>query len=99
MAFILMNLGCRLRDDEPNAFAAYLRERLNDHGAFCDEARFPQRLNDYAQQFRNRAMHAGELTVEDCKAARDYLFEEPVRLLVYLAEALDPSQDAGGAVM
>jgi hypothetical protein len=88
MGFILMHVGCRLRHEEPNAFAAYLRQRLSDHDAFCDDVRFPQRLIDYAAQFRNRAMHVDELTADDCKAARDYLFEEPVRLLVYLGEVL-----------
>lgn len=88
MAFILMHVGCRLRDVEPNAFAAYLRDRLTDYAVFCDEACFPARLNDYVQRFRNRAMHVGELSADECKAARDYLFEEPVQLLVYLAKAL-----------
>ena len=45
-------------------------------------------LADYTQKYRNRAMHAGSISQEDCKAARDYLFEEPVRLLLYLAEVL-----------
>ena len=97
MAFLLLNVGCRLRDAEPNAFAAYLRSRLVDLDAFC-EARFPQQLLDYTQQFRNRAMHAGDLTAGDCKAARDYLFEEPVRLMVYLGEVLlAPTNELGTA--
>jgi hypothetical protein len=37
MAFILMNIGCRLRDEEPNAFAQYLRERLVDFDWFCNK--------------------------------------------------------------
>lgn len=88
MAFILMNVGCRLRDEEPNAFSRYLRSVLKDHSSFCDDVRFPQRLHDYAQRYRNRAMHVDELSAAECKAARDFLFEEPVRLLLYLSEAL-----------
>jgi hypothetical protein len=88
MAYVLENVGCRLRDDKPNAFARYLRERLVDHINWCDEAGFPHRVLDYTKCYRNRADHPGELSAADCKEARDYLFEEPVRLLLYLTESL-----------
>jgi hypothetical protein len=87
MAWVLLNVGCKLRDAEPNSFAAYLRERLVDYDAFCRD-KFPGRLLDYAERYRNAAMHVGDVSAEDCKAARDHLFEEPVRLLLYLTEAV-----------
>jgi hypothetical protein len=90
MAFVLMNVGCRLRDEEPNAFAFYLRYRLANHAQFCDDAVLPQRLLEYSENYCNRAMHVHDLTAGDCKAARDYLIEEPTRPLLYLTEALRP---------
>jgi hypothetical protein len=88
MAWVLTNVGCLLRDDKPNAFARYLRERLVDNIDWCDEAGFPQRVRDYTKCYRNRADHPGELSAADCKEARDYLFEEPAGLLLYLTESL-----------
>jgi hypothetical protein len=54
----------------------------------ADDAGFPQRLLEYAENVRNRAMHVDDLTLDDCKVARDYLFEEPVRLLLDMTSAL-----------
>jgi hypothetical protein len=91
MAFVLMNVGCRLRGEEPNAFASYLGSWLVDHDDWCTGSRFPRLLARYAELFRNRAMHVDDLSTTDCAAARKYLFEEPVRLLLQLVEALQPS--------
>jgi hypothetical protein len=33
-------------------------------------------------------MHVEDLSAEECRAARDYLFNEPVRLLLVLLEAV-----------
>jgi hypothetical protein len=46
---------------------------------FCDVLRVPQRLNEYAQRSCNRAAHVGELTAQDCKAARDYRSSARIR--------------------
>jgi hypothetical protein len=87
MGWVLLNVGYKLRDAEPNSFAAHLRQRLVDYDAFYRD-KFPRRLLDYADKYRNAAMHVGDVSAEDCKAARDHLFEEPVRLLLYLTEAV-----------
>jgi hypothetical protein len=87
MGWVLLNVGCKLGDAEPNSFAAHLRERLVDYDAFCRD-KFARRLLDYAERYRNAAMHVGDVSAEDCKDARDHLFEEPVRLLLYLTEAV-----------
>jgi hypothetical protein len=89
MGWVLLNVGCKLRDAQPNSFATHLSERLADYDAFCRD-KFPGRLLDYATKYRNAAMHPGDVSAEDCKAARDHLFEEPVRLLLYLTEAVSP---------
>jgi hypothetical protein len=88
MAFVLMNVGCRLHDNEPNAFARYLRERLVGHAQFCGRRGVPAASTGVRGDFRNRAMHVDDLTLDDCKVARDYLFEEPVRLLLDMTSAL-----------
>jgi hypothetical protein len=43
-------------------------------------SRFPQLLARYEELFRDRAMHFDDLSTTDCAAARQHLFEEPVRL-------------------
>ena len=80
--------GVQLREQEPNAFASYLRGRFRDFDGFCDEAQFPQRLTEFAEEFRNRAMHAEDLSAEECTDARNFLLNEPTRLLLKLAEEL-----------
>lgn len=86
MAFILMHVGCRLRHVTPNAFAVYLQRRISDFDLFCRE--FPTALLDYTEVYRNPAMHIGELTAAECRAARGYLLDEPVHLLISLCEWL-----------
>lgn len=87
MGWVLLNVGYKLRDAQPNSFVRYLRVHLADYDAFFGD-KFPRRLLDYAERYRNAAMHVGDVSAEDCKAARDHLFEEPVRLLLYLTEAV-----------
>jgi len=92
MAFVLMNVGCRLRNEEANAFSAYLQRHLTDYTGFCDDVKFPQLLDRYANEYRNKAMHTDEISSAQCIEARRFLLEEPNRLLAYLAEIVrDPS--------
>ncbi len=86
MAFCLRNVGCRMRHVKPNGFAQYLASRLSSIDIFCDGYGFPQRLMKYVQEYRNKSAHVSRLSKDECMAARAYLLEEPVQLLVALEE-------------
>ena len=91
MGFCLLNLGCKLRHAEDNAFGSYLAERFIGLGRFCDEEKWPARLRSYTAKFRNRAAHVDRLTLQECIEARAYLLDEPTLLLVSLLRALRPA--------
>lgn len=93
MAQCLKNLGCGGRQQGPRELAAFLRETLQDLDGFCDATRFPRRLSKYVAKFRNAAAHVDGLGAEECRAARAFLLEEPVRLLLTLAEATTPGTE------
>jgi hypothetical protein len=88
MAFSLLNVGCRLRGSEENGFARFLRQQVVSRDAFCDVSRFPQRLIEYVFEYRNKSAHVAKLSKAACLAARAFLLEEPVRLLILLEESL-----------
>lgn len=88
MSYCLRNIGCKMREVEPNVFAHFLTAQLVSHAAFCDEARFPQQLQKYVVKYRNQAAHVERLTREDCEGARAFLLDEPVRLLMTLTRSL-----------
>jgi hypothetical protein len=87
-SYVLQNVGCRLRDATPNAFADFLYSRLHDRDAFCDEDKFPSRVQKYVMKYRNAAAHVERLSAEDCEGARAYLLEEPIQLLLTLARSV-----------
>jgi hypothetical protein len=83
MAACLGNLACR--EASAGGFATYLSTRLSDMDRFCD-LRYPKWLTKFAVGYRNRAAHISSLSHEDCEKARDYLLEQPRRLLLTLVE-------------
>ena len=91
MAFCLLNLGCRMRQVAENGFAEFLRTNIGDLVAFCDDYRFPKRLIEYVTDFRNKSAHVAKLSKDDCMAARAFLLEEPIQLLILLEKFLRPS--------
>ena len=90
MAFCLLNLGCKMRMVEQNEFAEFLETRVYDLDIFCDDHKFPGRLIEYAQEYRNKSAHVAKLSKDACMAARAFLLEEPIRLLILLEELLRP---------
>jgi hypothetical protein len=88
MAFCLLNLGCKARNVEENGFTEFLRTRLLDLDRFCDGDKFPGRLIEYSREYRNKSAHVEKLSKDACIAARAFLLEEPIRLLILLEEAL-----------
>jgi hypothetical protein len=86
MAFCIRNVGWRLRGAENNGFATFLTKGLSNLDHLCDRYDFPGRLLRYVEEYRNRAAHVSRLTKQDCVAARAYLLEEPIRLLLVLEE-------------
>jgi hypothetical protein len=91
MAFCLLNLGCRMRQVAENGFAEFLRANIDDLAAFCDHDKFPKRLIEYVTDFRNKSAHVAKLSKDDCMAARAFLLEEPIQLLILLEKFLRPS--------
>lgn len=77
-----------MRHVKPNGFAQYLASRLSSIDIFCDGYGFPQRLMKYVQEYRNKSAHVSRLSKDECMAARAYLLEEPVQLLVALEEMM-----------
>ncbi len=92
MAFCLLNLGCKARHADQNGFAEFLRTRLLNSEAFCDRDKFPGRLIEYSREYRNKSAHVGRLTKDACMAARAFLLEEPIQLLILLERALIVSE-------
>jgi hypothetical protein len=90
MAFCLLNVGCKLRNSENNGFVQFLRTIFVDIETLCNEKKIPARIIKYTEDFRNRAAHVIRLTREECLEARAFLLEEPIRLLLALAEAYKP---------
>jgi hypothetical protein len=88
MAFCLLNLGCKARNTDENGFAEFLRTMLLDLGAFCDDYEFPGRLIEYVREYRNKSAHVAKLSKDECMAARAFLLEEPIELLILLEKAL-----------
>jgi hypothetical protein len=88
MAFCLLNLGCKTRSADQNGFAEFLRTRLHDLEAFCDIHKFPGRLIEYVQEYRNKSAHVAKLSKDACMAARAFLLEEPIQLLILLEKEL-----------
>jgi len=88
MAHCLRNLGWRLRCDERNGFAEFLRATVGDLEAFCEQRKFPGRLIEYVEKFRNKSAHIAKLSKEDCMSARAFLLDEPIRLLLVLEESV-----------
>jgi hypothetical protein len=88
MAFCLLNLGCKTRSVDQNGFAEFLRTRLQDLEAFCDDHKFPGRLIEYVREYRNKSAHVAKLSKDECMAARAFLLEEPIQLLILLEKAL-----------
>jgi len=88
MAFCLLNLGCKMRNVQKSGFAEFLRSRVSNLEAFCEERKFPGRLIEYVREYRNKSAHVARLSKETCMAARAFLLEEPVRLLIVLEESL-----------
>jgi hypothetical protein len=96
MAFCLLNLGCKIRGAEQNGFAEFLRSKFTNLDAFCGDHKFPGRLIEYAQDYRNKSAHVAKLSKDACLAARAFLLEEPIRLLILLEEFLRASGSAAG---
>jgi len=88
MAFCLKNVGCRMSGVTGNAFAQFLARIVGDLDHFCNAEQFPSRVIKYVQEFRNKSAHVAKLSKDDCMAARAYLLEEPVLLLVRLENIL-----------
>lgn len=88
MSYCLKNVACRLRAAEGNGFATYLSDQLVDVDEFCDQRRFPKHLEKYVMKYRNAAAHVAHLSAEECEAARAYLLEQPVELLITLASSV-----------
>jgi hypothetical protein len=86
IAYFLANVGGKLADAPENDFAAFLSRRLHNREQFCRE--FPPKLHRYIGRYRNRAAHIEEISREEAASARAYLLDEPMRLLVELAESL-----------
>jgi len=91
MAFCLLNLGCKMRKVEQNGFAEFLQIKVYNLHVFCDDHKFPGRLIEYAQEYRNKSAHVAKLSKDACMAARAFLLEEPIRLLILLEEFLRSS--------
>ena len=87
MAFCLLNLGCKARNAEENGFTEFLRTRLVDLDRFCDAEQFPGRLIEYSREYRNKSAHVERLSKDACMAARAFLLEEPIRLLILSRKA------------
>jgi hypothetical protein len=94
MAFCLLNLGCRMRQVPENGFAEFLQANIHDLAAFCDHHRFPKRLIEYVTDYRNKSAHVAKLSKDECIAARAFLLEEPIQLLIILERFLRPSDSA-----
>jgi len=92
MAFCLLNLGCKMRRAEQNGFREFLQTKVYNLDVFCDDHKFPGRLIEYTQEYRNKSAHVAKLSKDVCMAARAFLLEEPVRLLMLLEENLRPSE-------
>jgi hypothetical protein len=88
MAFCLRNVGCRMVGVAGNGFARFLARTVGDLEQFCNDEQFPSRVIKYVQEFRNKSAHVARLSKEECIAARAYLLEEPVLLLVRLESIL-----------
>lgn len=88
MAFCLLNLGCKMRRTEQNGFAEFLQTKVSNRDVFCDDHKFPGRLIEYAQEYRNKSAHVAKLSKDACMSARAFLLEEPIRLLILLEEFL-----------
>jgi hypothetical protein len=91
MARCLLNVGHRFGDMPDNTFLLFLRSRMIDPDQFCRD--FPKKLNSYIDRFRNRAAHIDHISESDVHEARAFLLEEPLRLLVWLAEAIKADTD------
>jgi hypothetical protein len=88
MAFSLLNIGCKMRQVTQNGFAEFLISKLADMASFCDRYAFPKRLIQYVTDYRNKAAHVAKLSKADCMAARAFLLEEPIQLLILLEGSL-----------
>ncbi|MGO9790987.1 MAG: hypothetical protein ACLP8S_16280 [Solirubrobacteraceae bacterium] len=91
MGHCLLNVGCAMADREGNGFAQWLDALLIDRAAFCSS--FPKQLINYTDRFRNAAAHVGRLSLDECVEARSVLLEEPTRLLLQLASALQTESE------
>jgi hypothetical protein len=66
--------------------------RLRNLDSFCDIDKFPGRLIEYSREYRNKSAHVGKLSKEACMAARAFLLEEPIQLLIALEKALQVTE-------
>jgi hypothetical protein len=71
-----------------NGFASFLDRIVGDLEQFCNYEQFPGRVITYVQEFRNKSAHVARLSKDECLAARAYLIEEPIFLLVKLENIL-----------
>jgi hypothetical protein len=88
MAFCLKNVGCKMFNIDGNIFSKFLEKKVGDINNFNNIEKYPNRVIKYIQKFRNKSAHIARLSKEECTAARSYLLEEPVLLLVRLLEIL-----------
>jgi hypothetical protein len=86
MGFCLLNVGCKLSKTKDNGFANFLQETFMNFDELCDEKKVPARIIKYTDDYRNRAAHVSRLSKEECLAARAFLLDEPIRLLLTLIE-------------
>jgi hypothetical protein len=91
MARCLENVGCALRTADQNGFAAWLAEIVGDFDGLCIGG-LPRRLIEYVDTYRNRAAHVSSMSLADCVKAREYLLEEPTKLLVALTAYFNAQQ-------
>lgn len=86
MGFCLLNVGCKLSKAKNNGFANFLQETFMNFDKLCDEKKVPARIIKYTDDYRNRAAHVSRLSKEECLAARAFLLDEPIRLLLTIVE-------------
>jgi len=88
MAFCLKNVGCKMANINSNIFSKFLETKVGDINNFCNIEKYPGRVIKYVQEFRNKSAHIARLSKEECMAARSYLLDEPILLLVRLVNIL-----------
>ena len=87
MSYILNSI------EKNSKFSNFLNKIFIDYDNYFYNYNFPKKLEKFIYKFRNKSAHIEPITKEYCEECDSYLLEEPIKLLRYLIQNLQISEN------